>query len=273
MNEDLAALDYRRRLLFIGLFSNADDQGRLRGHPALISSKIFPYEIIPLDEIDAALQDLAEKGLIIRYQADGKAHIQMAAWWTHQRLQWAKPSELPAPDGWHDRIRVRRGTGVWTQGWPDAQDHTPCDKTPIQTPVETPVHITRTVTGIETGTGRIIEQSNSKARAPVDNSHPPPISDSPTAQESDLRESGQYLRSISVSLGDGDAIESNLTRVDNIWQATDLDEPAILDCMRHATAQVEKRKLRDPPINKAMPYWFTCFEQDVQAREREKERT
>ena len=45
-SETIAALTRDQRLLFIGLFSNADDQGRLRAHPALIRSLVFPYDDI-----------------------------------------------------------------------------------------------------------------------------------------------------------------------------------------------------------------------------------
>lgn len=118
-SETIAALTRNRRLLFIGLFSNADDQGRLRAHPALIRSLVFPYDDIPLDEIEADLQAIAEQGSIHLYEAGGKRCLQIVNWWKYQSPQWAYPSKISPPDGWADRLRYRKDNQVLTQNWKD----------------------------------------------------------------------------------------------------------------------------------------------------------
>ena len=44
IDEKLGTISPLARLLFMGLISNSDDEGRLPGHPALIKSQVFPYD-------------------------------------------------------------------------------------------------------------------------------------------------------------------------------------------------------------------------------------
>lgn len=147
-DEDIAGLTDRQQLLFIGLFSNADDQGRLQGHPMLIRSLVFPYRDISSEDMLADLDAIGMAAAVLHYEIDGKAYVQLTEWWEYQQLQWAKPSLLPAPDGWTDRIRVRKGKGVRVENWPSLDDNpnaTP-KETPVETPVTTPEPITITAT-------------------------------------------------------------------------------------------------------------------------------
>lgn len=122
-SETVGRWTFRQRLLFIGLFSNADDQGRLRAHPALIRSTIFPYDDIPLDEITSDLKALTSS--IILYQIEGHDYCQIAGWWKYQSPQWAYPSKIPPPDGWNDQLRYRRDSKVVTLNWPGIPDSLP----------------------------------------------------------------------------------------------------------------------------------------------------
>ena len=64
-SESMAELTRDQRLLFIGLFSNADDQGRLRGNPNLIRSQIFPFdEDITTDDTRRNLQAIASHAIL-----------------------------------------------------------------------------------------------------------------------------------------------------------------------------------------------------------------
>ncbi len=103
--------------LYLKLLLVADDQGRLQGHPAWIRSRAFPYQDIALEEIEQALKELEEKDFILRYQADSMALIQIRNWWQESDLQWAQPSEYPAPEGWKDRIRYSKRGKMVTQNW------------------------------------------------------------------------------------------------------------------------------------------------------------
>ena len=55
-NEKFASLSMIHRQLLFGMILRADDQGRLPGHPALLRSKIFPYDDIDLAEIEEGIR-------------------------------------------------------------------------------------------------------------------------------------------------------------------------------------------------------------------------
>ena len=58
------------RLLFIGLWTQADREGRLEDRPKRIKAELFPYDNI---DIDKGLNELQAKGFIVRYK--GNANV------------------------------------------------------------------------------------------------------------------------------------------------------------------------------------------------------
>lgn len=101
-------LGFFEQQLWIGLFARcADDQGRLLDNVYLIRAALFPYKDVSSQEVNAALEGFVESGRLLRYEADGKALIQIANWWDHQKPRWAAASQWPAPEGWQDRVRTR----------------------------------------------------------------------------------------------------------------------------------------------------------------------
>jgi hypothetical protein len=144
-SEAFASLDYRARLLWIGLVTTADDQGRGRAHPGLLRAAVFPFDIITQDEIAADLKAIADRDMVLVYQVDDKAFYQVVNWWEYQTPQWVGPSDYPAPDGWDDRLRYHgKGHKVITQNWPGTEDAPPDDKADL--PADTP--------GFERGKGK-----------------------------------------------------------------------------------------------------------------------
>jgi len=134
-SETVARLTIRQRLLFVGLFSNADDQGRMKAHPLLIRSVVFPFDDIPSEQMEADIDALAELGCIILYEADGKHLLQIPNWWKYQHLRWAWPSELPAPDGWDDRLKYRQGNNVVQENWEPNESQPPATHEPAKNDV------------------------------------------------------------------------------------------------------------------------------------------
>lgn len=118
-SETLAKLTLGQRLLFIGLFSNADDQGRLRAHPALIRSLVFPYDDTPLDQLETDLQAIADAECIQLYETEGRRCLQVINWWHYQKPQWAYPSQIPSPEGWQDKLRYRQDKQILQENWPE----------------------------------------------------------------------------------------------------------------------------------------------------------
>lgn len=135
-SENISKLTIRQRLLFIGLFSNADDQGRIRANPALVRSRVFPYDEIAADEIAADLKAIEDIQSIKLYADNGTAVLQILGWWKYQHPQWAYPSNIAPPDGWHDRLRYRKGERqVVTSNWDGALPNQLPNQTANQLPI------------------------------------------------------------------------------------------------------------------------------------------
>lgn len=116
-SEKFSTLSHRQRLLFIGIFSIADDQGRLSGHPAIIRGDVFPFDDIQLSEINDDLDAISETGSIHKYSSDGKTIIQIVNWWKYQTPPWAYPSDFPPPSGWIDRLRYQKQKEIIKTNW------------------------------------------------------------------------------------------------------------------------------------------------------------
>ncbi len=135
-SEKVAKLSLAHRFLFTALIAHADDQGRMRAHPALIRSAVFPYDDISLDDIEAGLFAIESMGGIIVYVSAGKALLQIRKWWDYQKPRWAWPSDYPPPPDWADRLHYRKGNSAITQNWGSgvADTEPPVDGDPEVTP-------------------------------------------------------------------------------------------------------------------------------------------
>ena len=81
LDEDLVNISPTARLMFIGLWTLADREGRLEDRPMKIKALLFPYEQI---DSNAILEEL-NKGYISRYVVDEKDYIQINKFKDHQR--------------------------------------------------------------------------------------------------------------------------------------------------------------------------------------------
>lgn len=96
-NEHLATLPYETRLLFIGLWTLADREGRLEDRPIRIKMQLFGADAI---DIDACLNQLASAGepFIVRYVVDDVPLIQIVNFVKHQSPHKEEPVKHPAPN-------------------------------------------------------------------------------------------------------------------------------------------------------------------------------
>lgn len=95
-NELLAEVAPLGRLLFAGLWTIADRAGRLEDRPKRIKAAVLPYDDC---DIDALLNQLAERGFIVRYVAGESALIQVVNFERHQNPHCKElASTFPAPD-------------------------------------------------------------------------------------------------------------------------------------------------------------------------------
>jgi len=89
-------------------------------NPSLIARQLFPYQEISSSKVSTAINKFGDKAL--RYEVDGKKYIQLTSWWKHQPLQYAVPSNYPAPAGWADRIRTTYKGKALVCNWPGQKD-------------------------------------------------------------------------------------------------------------------------------------------------------
>jgi len=97
-SEQFSKLSHFERLLYIGLISNADDEGRLRDHPSWIRSVVFPYDDVKIVDIESALSSLLRSNLIFRYQTPEWNIIQHPKWEKYQTVNRPQDSKFPAYD-------------------------------------------------------------------------------------------------------------------------------------------------------------------------------
>jgi hypothetical protein len=103
-NEDLAELSCWHRLCFIGLWNQADREGRLEDRPRRLKVEIFPFDDL---DMNALLSGLHSKGFITRYTADGADYIAIPKFAKHQRPKNDEHASLiPAPLLGHPRLEI-----------------------------------------------------------------------------------------------------------------------------------------------------------------------
>lgn len=107
-NELLGNLPPLTRLLFIGLWCQADRDGRLEDRPRKLKKTILGYDDLSTEDLDEMLGSLADNGFIIRYDAGGENYIQVVNFKKHQNPHMKeKPSEIPAPPGMEDGLPIK----------------------------------------------------------------------------------------------------------------------------------------------------------------------
>jgi len=85
-DEKLAKLPVHARLLFIGTWNFADDNGALLANPVLMKSHIFPYEDIGISTISEWIDMLVENGMLIRTTYNGKDYLVIRKFLIHQKI-------------------------------------------------------------------------------------------------------------------------------------------------------------------------------------------
>jgi hypothetical protein len=85
-DEKLAKLPVHARLLFIGTWNFADDNGVLLANPVLMKSHIFPYEDIGIFTISEWIDMLVENGMLIRTTYNGKDYLVIRKFLIHQKI-------------------------------------------------------------------------------------------------------------------------------------------------------------------------------------------
>lgn len=96
LDEELAECDPLARLLYAGLWTIADREGRLEDRPKRIKAECLPYDD---GDGNVLLDQLARLRFIVRYTVDDVRYIAIPTWRKHQHPHVKEPaSVIPAPD-------------------------------------------------------------------------------------------------------------------------------------------------------------------------------
>ena len=111
------------RLLFIGLITQADDEGRFRAEAPLLRAAIFPWDtfeatadalpglgFVELD-VDAWLRELEEQELVRTWDVKGQRYGDLRSWARHQVIRHPSPSTIPGPEKRSKRQSTRSHAG------------------------------------------------------------------------------------------------------------------------------------------------------------------
>lgn len=97
-SESIGKLSREARLLFILLWTIADDEGKLRGASRMLASLLYPYDDDAPRLIDDWIDELEMEPHIVRYIVKGDTFIQICNWNKHQKIEKPTRSKLPAFD-------------------------------------------------------------------------------------------------------------------------------------------------------------------------------
>ncbi len=113
-NDYLVELPFETRLLFIGLWTLADREGRLENRPKKIKMELFPADNI---DISKSVKELCDNGFLTVYQSNGASVIQIINFKKHQSPHGTeKDSLLPDSNNLYTVNERRNGlaTGKFT---------------------------------------------------------------------------------------------------------------------------------------------------------------
>ncbi len=111
-NDTLAECDPLARILFAGLWCEADREGRLEDRPKKIKAACLPYDDCSISDL---LNQLASGGFIRRYSVDGKAYIQVVEFKRHQNPHKKEAVSIIPPETNISTVQAQCKPGASTE--------------------------------------------------------------------------------------------------------------------------------------------------------------
>ena len=93
-DEKFVALSPLARLLFVGMWNFADDDGRMQYSPVTLKLQILPADSVEISEL---LDEIRRESMVLIYEVDGKWYLQIVNFGKHQKVDKRTPSKLPPP--------------------------------------------------------------------------------------------------------------------------------------------------------------------------------
>jgi hypothetical protein len=98
-DDKVAGLSRDARLLFLGLWTEADDDGRLVDSTKLLAGSLFPFDddVTP-KRLGTWLEEIISQGLVRRYTRGAASYLYIVNFKRHQKIAHPRRSSLPPPD-------------------------------------------------------------------------------------------------------------------------------------------------------------------------------
>jgi len=97
-SEDVSKLTVFARYFFIGMMSNADDEGKGIANANYLKSIIFPYDDMRVAEVDKALSEISHNTSVQIYVFKGKRYYKFNNWSKWQKVDHPIKSIIPDPE-------------------------------------------------------------------------------------------------------------------------------------------------------------------------------
>jgi hypothetical protein len=98
-DDAVASMTRDERLLFVGMITIADDDGRLVASPAHLLGAIYPHDADVTPKLVRAWRDAvrAKNANVLLYESGGHEYIAFAKWTNVNKPTHATPSKIPGP--------------------------------------------------------------------------------------------------------------------------------------------------------------------------------
>lgn len=96
-DEGFLELSDGARLFFLGLMSNADDEGRGAGSAKTLKAKIFPADEKSIRTIEGYKTEVTKHTHTVFYEVGGVQYYALLKWTDYQKVDHPTPSSIPAP--------------------------------------------------------------------------------------------------------------------------------------------------------------------------------
>jgi hypothetical protein len=103
-------LEFGARILFVGLITQADDQGRGVADARRLKAAVYPGDDVTAAQVDSWLVAIEAEGIANLYSVEGHGRLyQLVSWHTHQSINKPKASNYPPPTGIQDKDGIATG--------------------------------------------------------------------------------------------------------------------------------------------------------------------
>lgn len=90
------------RLLFLGMITQADDEGRMRASAGVLRGLIFPEDDLRNKQVQGWAEEIQDAGLARFYEVRGEIFAELLGWQRNQRVSHPRSSSIP-PFAAHSR--------------------------------------------------------------------------------------------------------------------------------------------------------------------------